>query len=103
MNPRSTPGRIVCRHLEDEIPDLLGWLLPSDSLFHPGDQAPVPAEAGTVPADHGLRRNDDERTLPSGPEPVCEHPEEFVQGADLWFAVLAFQYGELLPERDVLQ
>ena len=24
VNPRSTPGRIVCRHLEDEIPDLPG-------------------------------------------------------------------------------
>jgi len=34
---------------------------------------------------------------------VREHPEEFVQGADLWFAVLAFQDGELLPERQVLQ
>ena len=61
------------------------------------------AEAGTVPAGHGLRRDDDERTLPSGPEPVREHPEEFVQGADLWVAVLAFQYSELLPERQVLQ
>jgi len=24
VNPRSTPGRIVCRHLEDEISNLLG-------------------------------------------------------------------------------
>src|ERR1700739_5132449 len=43
------------------------------------------------------------KTLPSGPEPVREHPEEFLPGVDLWFAVLAFQYGELLPERQVLQ
>jgi len=24
VNPRSTPGRIICHHLDDEIPELLG-------------------------------------------------------------------------------
>ena len=63
MNPGSAPGRVLGHHLEDQIPDLLGKLLPSDSLSHPGDQAPVPAEAGTMPTDHGLRGDDDERTV----------------------------------------
>ena len=54
VNPRSTPGGVLPHNLENQMPELLGQLLPSDSPSHPGDQTPVQAEAGAMPADHGL-------------------------------------------------
>jgi hypothetical protein len=54
VNPGSAPGRVLRDHLEDQIPHFLGHLLPSDSPPHPGDQTPVQAEAGAMPADPGL-------------------------------------------------
>jgi len=64
------------------MPDLLGQLLPSDSPPHPGDQTPVQAEAGAMPADHGLGSAHQESLLPSGTELARERPEEFVQTVD---------------------
>ncbi|PYX25417.1 MAG: hypothetical protein DMG82_05110 [Acidobacteria bacterium] len=56
-----------------------------------------------MPADHGLRGDDDERTFPSGPESPSGDPKQFVQGAELGLGMPAFQHGELVAERQVLQ
>ncbi len=67
-------------------------------------EAPVHAKAGPVPTDHGLRGNDNERLLPCIPKPASEHPEEFVSSArSLGLGLLALQYRELLPKRQILQ
>jgi hypothetical protein len=86
----STPGWVFRHHPEDQIPNFRRQSFSTDLVFHLRDQAPVESKSDTMPADDSFRRNDDERTLPSGPEPVHEHPEEFVQEADLWSAVFAF-------------
>jgi len=86
----STPGWVFCHHPEGQIPDFLRQSFSADRFFHPRDPAPVEPKSGTMPAHHSFGSDDDERTLPSGPEPVREHPEEFVQAADLRSAVLAF-------------
>ena len=98
MNPRSTPGRVLRDHLEEQIPHFLGHLLPSDSLSHPGDQTPVQPEAGTMPADHGLGSHHQESLLPSGPELAGERPEEFVERAELGPGMPALQHHELLTK-----
>ena len=92
MNPRSTPGGVLRHHSEDQMPDLLGQLPPSDSPSHPGDQTPVQAEAGAMPADHGLGSDHHESLLPSGPELTGERPEEFVERAELGPGMPALQY-----------
>ena len=103
VNPRSAPGRVLRHHAENQIPNLLRNSLSANALPRPGDQAPVHAEAGTVPADHGLGSDHYKGVFPSGPEPASEHPEEFVQRAELWFKVLPLQYSELLTKRQILK
>jgi hypothetical protein len=72
-----------------------------DSFFLParrftlGDQTPVQAEAGAMPADHGLGSDHHESLLPSGPELAGERPEEFVERAELGPGMPALQYREL--------
>ena len=86
----STPGWVFCHHPEGQIPDFLRQSFSADLFFYPRDPAPVEPKSGTMPAHHSFGSDDDERTLPSGPEPVREHPEEFVQAAGPRSAVLAF-------------
>jgi hypothetical protein len=56
-----------------------------------------------MPTHHSFRGNDNERLLPGRPTPPSEHPEQFVEHAELGFGVLALQHGELLPERQIFQ
>src|SRR5450631_107547 len=77
-------------------------LLPS-RLLNLRDQGPIQTEAGSMPANHGLRGNHDERLLPGRPTPASQHPEQFVEHAELGFRMLALQHGELLPECQILQ
>jgi hypothetical protein len=103
VNPRSTPGRVLRHHSEDQIPELLRNFLSADSPSHPGDQTPVQAETGAMPADHGLGSDYQESLLPSRPEAARENPEEFVQRAELGPGMLALQDRELLAKRQILQ
>ena len=69
-NARCTrPSRwppVLCDHAEDQVPQLLRGLssphLPPDSRNPP----PLETETHSLPADHSLRRNDDQGLLPSG-------------------------------------
>ncbi len=99
----STPGRVLAHHLENQISDFLGESSSTNLLSHPGDQAPVHAEASTMPTDHGLRGDHNERLLPSGPKLAREHPEELIERTELGPGMPAFQEGELLPKRQVLK
>jgi hypothetical protein len=56
-----------------------------------------------MPTHHGLRGNHNERLLPGRPTAASEYPERFVEHAEFWFGMLAFQHGELLPERQIFQ
>ncbi len=65
MNPRSSPGRVLHDHPKDQIPDLLRRPVPSNLPPDSGDQPPVHSKTSPVPADDGLRRDDDEGLFPS--------------------------------------
>jgi len=56
-----------------------------------------------MPTHHGLRRNNNERLLPSGPEPESGDPKELVEETEFGFGMPALQHHELLPEREILQ
>jgi hypothetical protein len=56
-----------------------------------------------MPTGHGFRGDQEERLLPGGPEAASEHSEEFVGRAEFGPGMLALQYGELLPQRQILQ
>jgi hypothetical protein len=101
--PRRSPGWILGNHPEDQISNLFREPSPPCRLSGPGDQAPIETEACPMPSNHRLRRDDNQSFFPGGPEPVGNDPEEFVEAAQHRSRVATFQYGELLPEREVFQ
>ena len=103
MNPRCAPGRVLRHHLENQISDFLGEFPSRHLRSRFGDQAPVHAKTSTMPTDHGLRRDKNERLLPGGPEPASGDPKELVEETDFGFGMPALQHRELLPEGQILQ
>jgi len=103
VDARSTPGRVLGNHLENQISDCFGESSSTDLFFHSGDQAPVQTKSASVPTNHGLRGDQEERLLPSGPELAREHPEKLIERTELGSGVPALQHGELLSKRQVLK
>ena len=95
-------GWIGLGQVPDELPDFwrdaaLGWAararLPS----------PEQTESGPVPADHGVRFDDDKHVSPARPEPGEYEPEGAVTLAQARTARGAPQVGQLLAQGEVLQ
>ena len=103
MNAGSAPRGVLGYHAEDQVSDLFREPFSANLFSHLGNEAPVQTEAGSMPANYGLRGNHDERLLPGRPTPASKHPEQFVEHAELGFGMLALQHGELLSERQILQ
>ena len=103
MNAGSTPRGVLGNHAEDQVSDLFREPFSTDPLSRSGDEAPVKTEARSMPTNQSFRGDQNERVFPPRPESEGNHPEEFVEHADLWFGVLAFQHGELLPQHQIFQ
>jgi hypothetical protein len=56
-----------------------------------------------VPAHDGCGRNDDERVLPSGPDPSSDYPEEFIEWVDARARMSTLQRDELLTQSKLLE
>jgi len=65
---------------------------------------PVQTKPAAVPADHGLRPDEDECMAPSGPEPRQPHPEDSIGGSESNSSpcALALQYNKLMAKGDHL-
>src|SRR5271157_2894195 len=65
---------------------------------------PVQTKPAAVPADHGLRPDEDECMAPSGPEPRQPHPEDSIGFSESNSSpcALALQYNKLMAEGDHL-
>jgi hypothetical protein len=79
---RGAPEGIVATHLANQSPRFLGDRR-SSRLSVADLPGPKQPEALTVPADHGLRLNDDEGRAPAGPELGQPCPEESISGGQL--------------------
>jgi hypothetical protein len=99
VDARCSPGRVFCDHTEDQVSHFFGKPLPADRPSHPGNQPPVQTETGPVPADDGLRSDDDQRVFPCGPKPLGDYPEQFVEDIQPWSRMATLEHRELLPER----
>jgi len=56
------------------------------------------AKSGSMPTDHRLWSDDNERLLPGRPKPASDDPEEFVERAEFRFGMLALQDCQLLSQ-----
>ena len=65
MNPRRSPSWVLNDHPEDQFPNLLRCLFPSDLPPDSGDQPPIHTKTCPVPAGDSFRRDDDESFFPS--------------------------------------
>jgi hypothetical protein len=79
MDARRSPSWIFGDHLEDQLPSFFRYWSSSDGLSNFGNQPPVQAEAGPVPAGHRFGRDHKECLFPSGPEPTNDDPEELIE------------------------
>ena len=56
-----------------------------------------------MPANHGVRLNNDEGLGPTRPDAAQDGPEQPVQGAQVRARMVSFEYRELLPQGEDLQ
>ena len=56
-----------------------------------------------MPPKYCLWRDHDQSFFPGGPDLTGNDPEQFVDQIELWPRMSTFQYGELLPQREILQ
>src|ERR1022692_163219 len=101
VNSGRAPAHVGIGHLADKPFGLLG-----DSAVGraAGARLPSPeqAEAGAVPADHGVSLDDNQHVRPARPEAGEDHPERAVAVAQARAAQRTTQIGQLLAESQVL-
>jgi hypothetical protein len=103
MNAGSTPRWILGCHLEDELTQLSSDRLPSQDSVRFGYPPPVETKAGAVPANDGVRGNDDQRILPVRPERPKGDPKEPVESSEARSLAVAPKGSDLLAKSDILQ
>lgn len=68
-----------------------------------GSAAPDQPEPSAVPGDHGLGSNDDQGSLPAGPQPSEQDPEGAIAASQSGMLPITLVDRELLAECEVLQ
>ena len=99
MNPGRTPAWIGFGHSPDKIADFTTDLRSSRTL---GFEFPEKLETLAVPADNGIRTDNDQRFTPRSPNSGKQNPEEPVHHLNLRPPVHPFHHGQLLAKRQVL-
>jgi hypothetical protein len=56
-----------------------------------------------MPANDGLRSDDNQPIFPLEPDPLCRDPKQFVDGFQFRPRMATLEHRELLSEREVLQ
>ena len=103
MDAWRSPSGVFRNHAEDQLPQLLRRRPSPNRLPDSGDQPPIHAKAGPVPADNSLRNDDDDRPLPSRPQPTDGNPEELVKQTESRPRMTPFQHGQLLSQHEVFK
>ena len=101
VNFGSAPGGILPGQALDQIPQFLGDPRSAGAWTRP--PAPIQAKAGAMPADDGLRLDNQEDLGPAGPEAAEGGPEEAVARIQGRPWSLAFEHGDLMAQGEDLQ
>jgi hypothetical protein len=103
VNARSSPGRVLDDHTEDEFAQFFADAFSSHLVPMTRKPRPIQLESCPMPANDGLRLDEDQRPSPSRPKPPQDHPEQFVRRSESRLRVLLFQDSALLPKGQVFQ
>jgi len=101
VNFGRTPFGIVLGQASDQVPPFLGD--PRSAATWTGPPAPVESKAGAMPADDGLRFDNEEDIGPAGPKAAEGGPEEAVARIQGRPRSLTFEHGDLLAQSEDLQ
>jgi hypothetical protein len=77
-----SPRWVFSDHPKNQLAHFPADWFSSDRLSSSRDPTPVQSEAGPGPTNHGLREDEDQRSLPSRPCSVKSDPEQFVKDAE---------------------
>jgi hypothetical protein len=102
MDPRRSPERIRGGHLTNQRTDLWGRGWTTGTV--PTLPSPEQAEPASVPGEHGVRLDENERRPPTAPrlrQPRPEHPIRRGQAKSR--RTRAIQDRHLMPEREDLE
>jgi hypothetical protein len=103
MDAWRPPRGVLGDHAEYQISDLLREPFPACGFSNSGDQSPVESEARPVPPDDCLRRDNNQRILPLGPDPPRSHPKQFVEAIQSRPRMPTPEYGELLSQSEIFE
>ena len=78
MDPRRSPGSVLVHYAEDELAQFPAQSFSSRMRGMTGKPGPVELEASLMPANHCLRFNEDQSSLPSRPEAPERDPKESI-------------------------
>ncbi len=103
VDARRTPGGIGPMHFKDELSDFVGDRRPA-RRYRSALPTPVEAETLPVPAEDGLRLDQDESLAPSGPELGEPDPQQSIGGPKLGSPprALALEDEELMAQGEHL-
>src|SRR5262249_17731218 len=96
VNFGGAPVRVLLGQALDQDADLSRDLGPTPT--RPGSPAPVKPKPGAMPADHGLRFDDDKHVRPTRPEPLQRDPEQPVEAGQAWARSFSLEHGDLLSQ-----
>ena len=71
VDARSSPSRVLRRHLANEIPDLFRCPSSPDGLLNFRNHAPVPTESSPVPSDHRFRSDHNQDCFHPADQNAC--------------------------------
>jgi hypothetical protein len=80
-NALGAPERVLAGHGGDQLTDL--WAQAGPAQMRAATPAPVEAPASAVPAEDGLRSDEDEMPPPGREEPAKDQPEESTYGLEV--------------------
>src|SRR5664279_399037 len=103
VDARRSPPWVLRDHAKDQLAHFPADWFSSDRLSSSRDPAPVQPKAGPMPTNHGLRGDEDQRSLPVRPNFSQNDPEQLVDGAQSRTRSLCVQSQQLLPKGEVLQ
>ena len=103
MDAWRSPSGVLRHHAEDQLPHLLRCRPSPNRSSDSGDQPPIHAKAGPVPAHNRFRSDDEDQLLPLRPQSTDGNPEELVKQIESWPRTTPFQHGQLLSQHEVFE